>query len=41
MACGTDDQLGTAITEAIVQDYGASVFLSRLSDPSGSRRWAR
>ena len=26
-------QLGTAITEAIVQDYGASAFLSRLSDP--------
>ena len=26
-------KLGTAITEAIVQDYGASVFLSRLSDP--------
>src|SRR5437773_376598 len=26
-------RLGTAITEAIVQDYGASVFLSRLSDP--------
>lgn len=25
--------LGTAITEAIVQDYGTSVFLSRLSDP--------
>jgi hypothetical protein len=26
-------KLGTAITETIVQDYGASVFLSRLSDP--------
>ena len=26
-------KLGTAITEAIVQDYGTSVFLSRLSDP--------
>ena len=26
-------KLGTAITEAIVYDYGASVFLSRLSDP--------
>jgi hypothetical protein len=26
-------KLGTAITEAIVRDYGASVFLSRLSDP--------
>ncbi len=26
-------KLGTAITEAIVQDYGASAFLSRLSDP--------
>jgi uncharacterized protein len=26
-------KLGTAITEAIVQDYGASVVLSRLSDP--------
>jgi uncharacterized protein len=26
-------QLGTAITEAIVQDYGTSLFLSRLSDP--------
>ena len=26
-------KLGTAITEAIVQDYGASIFLSRLSDP--------
>ena len=26
-------QLGTAITEAVVQDYGASAFLSRLSDP--------
>src|SRR6266567_6030682 len=26
-------KLGTAITEAIVEDYGASVFLSRLSDP--------
>jgi uncharacterized protein len=25
--------LGTAITEAIVRDYGTSVFLSRLSDP--------
>src|SRR5262245_2763788 len=25
--------LGTAITEAIVSDYGASAFLSRLSDP--------
>jgi hypothetical protein len=25
--------LGTAITEAIVHDYGASAFLSRLSDP--------
>jgi uncharacterized protein len=26
-------KLGTAITEAIVYDYGASAFLSRLSDP--------
>ena len=26
-------KLGSAITEAIVQDYGTSVFLSRLSDP--------
>ena len=26
-------KLGTAITEVIVQDYGASIFLSRLSDP--------
>jgi hypothetical protein len=26
-------RLGTAITEVIVQDYGASAFLSRLSDP--------
>ena len=26
-------KLGTAITEAIVKHYGASVFLSRLSDP--------
>src|SRR5688572_26561114 len=26
-------KLGTAITEAIVYDYGPSVFLSRLSDP--------
>src|ERR687897_598283 len=26
-------KLGTAITEAIVQDYGTSFFLSRLSDP--------
>jgi hypothetical protein len=26
-------KLGTAITEAIVHDYGASAFLSRLSDP--------
>jgi hypothetical protein len=26
-------QLGTAIAEAIVQDYGTSLFLSRLSDP--------
>src|ERR671910_1894489 len=26
-------KLGTAITENIVHDYGASVFLSRLSDP--------
>lgn len=26
-------ELGTAITEAIVRDYGASAFLSRLSDP--------
>lgn len=26
-------QLGTAIAEAIVRDYGASAFLSRLSDP--------
>ena len=25
--------LGTAVTEAIVRDYGASAFLSRLSDP--------
>ncbi len=26
-------KLGSAITEAIVEDYGASAFLSRLSDP--------
>ena len=26
-------RLGTAITEAIIQDYGTSSFLSRLSDP--------
>ncbi|HMJ61261.1 MAG TPA: DUF763 domain-containing protein, partial [Bryobacteraceae bacterium] len=26
-------RLGTAITEIIVHDYGASAFLSRLSDP--------
>src|SRR6266496_402388 len=26
-------KLGTAITEAVVHDYGASAFLSRLSDP--------
>src|SRR3954471_12439830 len=26
-------RLGTAITEAIVHDYGTSAFLSRLSDP--------
>jgi len=26
-------KLGTAITEAIIQDYGTSSFLSRLSDP--------
>jgi hypothetical protein len=26
-------RLGTAITEAIIYDYGASAFLSRLSDP--------
>src|SRR6266571_2244953 len=26
-------RLGSAITETIVQDYGASAFLSRLSDP--------
>jgi hypothetical protein len=26
-------KLGTAITEAIVHDYGATAFLSRLSDP--------
>src|SRR5712691_4983447 len=26
-------RLGTAITEAIIQDYGTSAFLSRLSDP--------
>src|ERR1044071_5601221 len=26
-------RLGTAITEAIITDYGASAFLSRLSDP--------
>jgi uncharacterized protein len=26
-------KLGTAIAEAVVQDYGASAFLSRLSDP--------
>jgi hypothetical protein len=26
-------QLGTAISEAIIQDYGTSAFLSRLSDP--------
>jgi len=25
--------LGTAITEAIIRDYGATAFLSRLSDP--------
>src|ERR687892_2190315 len=25
--------LGTAITEAIIHDYGTSAFLSRLSDP--------
>src|SRR5678815_5184087 len=25
--------LGTAITESIIRDYGASSFLSRLSDP--------
>ena len=25
--------LGTAITETVVRDYGASAFLSRLSDP--------
>ena len=33
MACRTDDKLGTAITEAIIHDYGTSAFLSRLSDP--------
>ncbi len=27
------NKLGTDITEAIVQDYGSSIFLSRLSDP--------
>ena len=26
-------KLGTAITEAIIHDYGSSAFLSRLSDP--------
>ena len=26
-------KLGTAITEAVIRDYGVSVFLSRLSDP--------
>src|SRR5436853_7466888 len=26
-------RLGTAITEAIIYDYGASAFLTRLSDP--------
>src|SRR5439155_25426675 len=26
-------RLGTAITETIIQDYGTSAFLSRLSDP--------
>src|SRR5678816_2307427 len=26
-------QLGTAIAEAIIRDYGTSMFLSRLSDP--------
>src|SRR5262247_4059210 len=26
-------RLGTAITETIIQDYGASAFLTRLSDP--------
>src|SRR6476659_4823340 len=26
-------RLGTAITEAIIYDYGTSAFLSRLSDP--------
>src|SRR5256885_15305179 len=26
-------RLGTAITEAIIHDYGTSAFLSRLSDP--------
>jgi hypothetical protein len=26
-------KLGTAITEAIIRDYGPSAFLSRLSDP--------
>jgi len=26
-------KLGTAISEAIIRDYGTSVFLSRLSDP--------
>ena len=26
-------RLGTAITEAVVCDYGTSAFLSRLSDP--------
>jgi hypothetical protein len=33
MARRADDQTGHGITEAIVKHYGASVFLSRLSDP--------
>jgi hypothetical protein len=32
-------KLGTGIAEAIIDQYGASAFLSRLSDPSGFRRW--
>jgi hypothetical protein len=26
-------KLGTAITETVIQDYGTSAFLSRISDP--------
>jgi len=32
-------KLGTAITEAIVHDYGVSAFLSRLSDPFWFQAW--